>query len=88
MIVQTIDRRVNPVMNLTLVGGVSVVADAGAAVLDEDVLNVALADPAYLASLPEGILVVLGEDSLVAVLSDEELGVRLEEDDVNVETCQ
>lgn len=87
-IVQAIDRKTNPVQNLTLVGGVSVVVDAGAVLLDEDVEAVTLEDPVYLAAMPDELIVLPVVDPVYAALDSLAPIVVLEADaEIVVEVC-
>ena len=87
-IVQAIDRKTNPVQNLTLVGGVAVVVEAGAVVLDDDAVAVVLIDPAYLASLPDDLIVLPVADPVYAALDSSAPIVVLEVPaEIVVEVC-
>jgi hypothetical protein len=83
----TIDRRVNPVQDLSLLGLVSGYVEFGPVILEEDVITVALVEPTYIADLPDEIVVSLQEEIVYAVVEEQSVRATLDSDDVTVETC-
>jgi hypothetical protein len=83
-IVQNTDRRVQTVLRQFPTSG-TVFIEAGAAVLESNVVVATLQDPVYNADLPDEVVVVVEDVVLSASLESTDVTATLEDDTIDVE---